>query len=116
MRPVIQRVAQRLRNRRSPGPALLDRRDVPRAIALVNTVGAHRPPLVVIALRPDREQALELAILGDVRRRQMVVIVEDRLRFRVLLIKEARRLALKQEILVEKCHVGTTSLKLWTAS
>ena len=104
MGPVIQRVAQRLRHRRRPGAELVQRPRVAGAVAFVDAVGAHRPPLVMIALEPDLEQVVELPVLGDVARRQVVVVVEDRLLGGVALVQPPRRRGLKKEICAEERH------------
>ena len=104
MGPVIQRVAQRLRHRRRPGAELVQRPRVAGAVAFVDAVGAHRPPLVMIALEPDLEQVVEPPVLGDVARRQVVVIVENRLLGSVALVKAPRRRGLEKEICAEERH------------
>src|SRR5262249_20260867 len=51
---------------------------------------------------PDLEQIVEPAIVGDVARRQVAVVVDDRLPRRMPLVQLARRSGLKQKILVKK--------------
>ena len=68
-------------------------------------VGAHRAPLVVIAFQPDVIQIFEAIILGNLLRRQVAVIVENRLVFRVIVVQAAGKLSIKQEIFGHKrCH------------
>jgi hypothetical protein len=83
MRPVIERIAQRLRHRLRPRKKLVARRSVAGAELLGHTARAHRAPLVMISLEPDFEEIREPAILSDILRRQVAVIVDDRLRRRV---------------------------------
>ena len=91
MGPVIERIAQALRHGRGPRQELLVRRGVAGAEALRHPVGPHRAPFVVIALEPDLEQVREPPVAGDVSRRQMAVIIENRLPGRILVIQPARR-------------------------
>ena len=98
VRPVIERIAQAARHRRCPRQELLVRIRVAGAVPLGDAVGPHRPPLVVIALEPDLEEVGEPAVLGDVLRRQVAVVVDDRLVRRVGLVEPARRLVVEQEI------------------
>jgi len=77
MSPMVERVAEGGRNGASPGEKLFGRRGVAGAIALVNSVGPHGAPFVMIALQPDFEQIIEAAIRGDVRGGKMGMVVED---------------------------------------
>ncbi len=115
MGPVIERVPEALRHRGCPRRELVVRFGVARAAALRHTVGAHGPPLVVIALQPDFEQVGEAAILGDVARRQVAVIVQDRLICRVVPVKPSRRFGLEEKIVVNERHryVSSASLQYW---
>jgi len=58
----------------------------------------------VIPLQPDLEEVGEPAILRDVLRREMAVVVDDRLMRRAGLVEPARRVAVKQKIAVDECH------------
>ena len=104
MRPVIERIAQRLRHRLRPREKLVSRRRVARAECLGHTARPHRAPLVMIPFEPDLEQIREPAILGDILRRQMAVIVDDGLRRRVGMKQPLGGLRLEQEIIVYETH------------
>ena len=58
-----------------PGAELVVRVGVAGDVPLGHAVGAHRPPLVVIAFEPDLEEVLELAILRDVARRELAAVL-----------------------------------------
>ena len=75
--PVIQRIAQRIRNGARPGQEFFVRRRVAGAIALVDAVGAHGPPFVVVAFQPDLEQIAELPVVRHVLGRQVAMIVQN---------------------------------------
>ena len=102
--PVIQRIAQAARHGRRPGEELLIGRRVAGAEALGHAVGAHGAPLVVIALEPDLEEVVEAPVAGHVGRRQVAVVVENRLPRRMLVIEPARRGAVEQEVVGDETH------------
>ena len=102
MRPVIERVAERVGDRAGPGLELVPVGRVAGDQALGHAVGAHRAPFVVIALEPDLGQRLEPVIVGDLVGRQVAVIVDDRLRPRELFVEIDRDRRIEQEIVVEK--------------
>ena len=102
--PVVERVAQAARDGCRPGQELLVGVGVAGAEALVDPVGAHRPPLVVVALEPDLEQVREPAVLGDVLRRQVAVVIEDRLVRGVGFVEPARGCVVQKELRVDERH------------
>ena len=104
VRPVVQRIAQRVRHRARPGQELLVRRRVAGAVALRHAVGPHGAPLVVVAFQPDLEQIPKTPVLGDVPRREMAMVVEDRLALGILVIKPPGSLGAQEEILVDERH------------
>ena len=91
--PVIERIAQRVRNRPSPGKEFLVRLCIARAVAFRHAVGAHGAPLVVVALEPNLRKIAEAMIVGDLLRGEMAVIVENRLIRCVSAIKMASSLS-----------------------
>ena len=109
--PVVQRVAQRVRHGGRPGLEFLERLGRAGAIALRHPVGAHRPPLVVVPLQPDLEQVLELPVLRDVPRRQVAMIIKDRLRLRELVIEPRRRPGVQEKVFVNEFHTLVESQK-----
>src|SRR5262245_58481567 len=87
--PVIKRIAQSVRNGGGPGLKLTERIGVAGAEPLRHAIGTHRPPFVMIALEPDFKKIIEGTILGDVLWRQVAMIIEDRLVFRVGMVQPA---------------------------
>ena len=102
--PVVERVAQGVGNGARPGAELLLGRDVAGAIGFVDAVGAHGAPLVVVALQPDFEEVAEAAVGGHVLRRDVAVVVQNRLVFGVFVVEPARGLRGEQEIFVDEGH------------
>jgi hypothetical protein len=56
----------------------------------------------VIAVEPDLGQRAKAVVLRDLIRRQVAVVVDDRLLLRHLMIEPPRRLRLQQEIGVDE--------------
>ena len=99
MGPVIERVAERLGNRLRPFLELLPIRRVAGAVAFVDAGRPHGTPLIVIAVEPGLRDVLEIAVLGDLLRRQVAMVVDDRQIAGVLVIELDRLIGLQQEIL-----------------
>ena len=87
MRPVVQRIAQRVRNGSRPGQKLLVGRSVPGNVFFRHAVRAHRPPFIVVSLKPDLVKIGESPVLSNVSRGKMAVIIENRLRSGKLVIE-----------------------------
>ena len=79
---MVERIAQGMRDCLGPHTELFERIRVTGAVALIDTVGPHRAPFVMVALEPDLEQILKLSVVGDIVRRQVAVVVEDWFGFR----------------------------------
>jgi hypothetical protein len=77
MGPVKEGIAERVGDGVGPGLEFFERGGVTCAIALGDAVGAHGPPLVMIALEPDLEQIGELAVFGEILGREMIVVVQN---------------------------------------
>jgi hypothetical protein len=60
---------------------------------------------------PHIEQIFKLPIVGDIRGRKMIVVVNDRLRSRVIMIKPPRRFALQQKVFVDE-HVPPSEYQI----
>ena len=105
VRPMIQRVAQRVRHRPRPRLELLLRRSVAGDEFLRHTVAAHRPPLVMIPLQPDLKQVPEPPVLRNVPWRYMTVIIENRLPLGKLPVQSPRRHAPQQKFFVDEWHM-----------
>ena len=106
MGPVIERIAQGVRDRAGPGQEFLVGIGVAGAVALVDAVGAHGAPLVVVALQPDLGEVAELPVLRDVRGGQVAVVVENRLVLGEGVIEMPGGLRLSAENLRDKGHDG----------
>lgn len=91
MGPVKERVADRVWNGRGPGVKLLAVAGVAGTQALSHTVGAHRTPFIVVTLQPDVIQVFETVIFGNLLRRQVAVVVENRLVFGIVMIQTASK-------------------------
>ena len=103
--PVVERVAQGVRRRPRPGHELLKRLRVAGHVALLNPVGAHGPPLVMVAFQPRFGQVVEAPVLGDLLGRQMAVVIEDRLFGRKAAVQPLGRFVAQQEIVMDEGHV-----------
>ncbi len=102
MGPVVERVAEGFGHRPGPLLELLPIGGVAGDITLVDARRAHGAPLVVIAGEPDRGQVLELPVPGDIGRREVAMIVDDRQRLRIGPVQVARRAVVEEEVLVHK--------------
>ena len=94
--------------RHSLGPTLefLSRSAVTGDKTLVDAVGAHRAPLVVIAAEPEFGEIRELVITRDQVGWQVAVVVVNRLSFCVAVIKLARLFGGQQEIVMNQGSIG----------
>ena len=107
VRPVEERILHealhRLRKRLEPLPA---RRAAVRAAAgaepLLESAGAHLPPLVVVAAKPDVRDVVPALVLRDLRRRKMAVVVDDRHLLRMAVVELLRRLGREEEVVVDE--------------
>ena len=104
MRPVIERVAERVRHGGRPGLELVKWTGAARAKTFRDAVGPHGAPFVVIAFEPDFKQILELAVRRDVARRNVAMVVKNRLGLGVLMVKFAGRFGAQQKIFVDEGH------------
>lgn len=105
MGPMVERIAQSAGHGRCPGQEFFIGRGIARAVAFGNSVGTHRAPFVVIALEPNLEEVAEAAIGGDILRREMAVIIENRLVCGVLAVEPPPRFIFEQEIGVDESHL-----------
>ena len=100
--PVVHRVAQRVRHRLGELPELLARRGVAGDEALVDAVRAHDAPLVVVGAEPDLGDVLPAFVLRDLRGREVAVVVDDRERLGVAVVKLARAIVREEEVVVDE--------------
>ena len=75
-----------------------------------NSVGAHDSPFVVVAFETSLKQILEAAVLRDIGRRKVRVVIQNGLLRSVAVIKLLRRLAMQQEVIVDEIHDLSGSL------
>ncbi len=106
--PVVERIAQRLRHGARPSQKLVARIGITCAEPFVHAAGSHGTPFVVIPLQPDFEQISELPVGSHILRRQVAMVVQDRLRLSVFCEEAARRLGAEEKIIVDERH-GFTS-------
>src|SRR5512146_922844 len=99
MSPVVERIAEGIRNRAGPRHELVDVRGVSGDETLWNAIGPHGAPLIVIAFEPDFVEVVEAPFFGYVLGWEMTVIVDDRLGFGILVIELLRFLGMEKKIL-----------------
>ena len=90
MCPVVERIAQRLRNGGRPGEEFFAGRCVAGDQAFSDAVAAHGTPFVVITFQPDFVDVFKLPVLRDVLWRQMIVVIQNRFVFGECVIEAAR--------------------------
>ena len=119
MRPVIDRTAGQSGKNLCPGFKLLIRRRIAGDEPLLHTAGTHGTPPVMIALQPQLCQIAELPVLSDILRRNVIVIVKDRLLYGILMIQYLSRFCSQQKVFIHKlihslsllisCHMMSSS-------
>ncbi len=87
--PVVEGIAQAVGDRAGEGEKFFVRLCIARAEVFGFTVGAHGAPFIVIPCEPDVEEVGKTLIGGDVRRRQVRMVVVDRHFCRMFMIKLA---------------------------
>ena len=99
--PVVQRITEGVGHRLCPLLELLPVRGVLAcAILLVDTVGTHSAPLIVVTTEPELCDALETMIVGHHLGDQVTVIVDNRHLSRVVVIQVLSRLGLENEVII----------------
>ena len=86
VRPMVQGIAQAHRHRRCPGLKFFPIIRVAGNQPLSNAIPPHGAPFVVIAGEPEFGKIREARVLRDLLWRQMTMIVDDRLRFSVVVV------------------------------
>ena len=104
VRPVEERIAERVRHRLGPGLEFLPRGGGAGDPLLRDPIGPHGPPLVVVAVKPDGVKVFESPVLRDVARAQVAVVVDDRLLGGNVVIKDGGGIAGEQERVVAEGH------------
>src|SRR5262249_3063713 len=98
----MQGISQRERNGRCPGFELLIRGRIAGAIAFVDAIRAHCPPLVMVAGEPNFGKITKPPITGYFRGWKMRVIVEDRFIRGVTSVKAAGSFGMQQKVFVDE--------------
>ena len=100
--PVVERIAERFGDGFRPLLELFPIGGVAGAEAFLDACGPHRPPLVMVAGEPDLREVGEAAVGGDLGRRQVAMIIDDRQMPGVAVIQRDRPIAFQQEIVAEE--------------
>ena len=111
VRPVEERIAERVRHGLGPRLELFPRGGGTGDASLGDAVGPHGPPLVVVAVEPDGVEVFKPPIFRDVARAQVAVVVDDRLPRRDLVIEGGRRVTGEQERVVAEGHRGPPGVR-----
>ena len=104
VRPMVERIAQRVGHGARPRQKFLLGRPGSGAVLFADPIGPHGAPFVVVALQPDFEKILEAAVLGYLPRRQMAMIVEDGFVLGIFVIQPLRGLAAEEKIVMDEGH------------
>ena len=102
--PVIERVADEVRHGFGVGLEFFARAGVAGDEAFGDAEGAQAAPFVVVAFEPDGGKIGELAVRGDVGRRQVAVVVVDGLVFGVVVVEGARGVVVEEEVVGQEGH------------
>ena len=106
VRPVVQRIPHRIRNRFGPLPELLVIASGAGYILFRNAVGPHRAPFIMVAAEPCLGNTAETVVAGDHFRIEMTVIVDDRHLRSIPVIEFDGRIGRQHEIFsYERAHV-----------
>jgi hypothetical protein len=103
MRPLLDGIARSLQQRSGEGGELFVPGRLAGAERFIRPVGAHQPPLVMVARQPKFRQVLERLVRRDDGRRQMAVVVEDGQAGNGR-VKPFRRFVREEKIVTEKLH------------
>ena len=102
MSPVIERIAQGVRNGARPCQEFLFGGSRSGAEGFGHSIGTHGTPFVMITLQPDFKQVAKATVAADIGWGQMGVVIDDRLRFRILMIESFRGCGMQQKIVVNE--------------
>ena len=113
--PVIQRIAHRVWHRLGPLLEFLPVGSVFTCnIPLVDSVGAHGTPFIMVALKPYAAQVFKYVVVGHILRIKVAMIVDNRLWCRIFMIETLSRGGLQQEVFIIKLLHGKIKLELIT--
>lgn len=103
MRPVVERVAERVGHRLCPLLKLLPVAGVfTGAVFLGYAVAAHCAPLIVIAAEPHFRNGAESFVLGNLLRNEVTVIIDDGHLCSMLVIEFLCSFCLQQKVLIHE--------------
>ena len=111
VRPVVQRIAQRIGHGVGPHLEFLPVGCITRAIPFRDAIRPHGSPLVMVAAQPDLGKTREFLVLGDRVGRQMAMVVNDGLQRRVFMVQTLGRAGFQQEIVIEEWLHGATKVQ-----
>ncbi len=110
VRPVVEGVAHRVGHRARPGLELLPVARAARDGMLRHAVRPHRAPLVMVTVEPDGGQGGEVMVGGDLIRRQVRVVVDDRQVADGVVVELLGELRLQEEVVAEEgLHAGAAA-------
>ena len=99
--PMVERVAHGVGNRLGPLLELLPVGGLlAGAVFLVDAVGTHGAPFVVVAFEPDFRQVVETVVLCDIAGNEVAMVVDNRHFGRVLVVEALGCRGLQQEVVV----------------
>lgn len=102
MAPMVHGVSDSTRQSLGKFLEFLPVRRVARNVLFLHAVGAHHTPFVMVAAQPHLGDVLKPAVLEDLPRADVAVIVDDGHIRRIFMIELLRRGSGKQKILVHK--------------
>ena len=102
MCPVIDRVSDSIGQALSKGKELFKVSRIAGHETLFHAVCADNAPLVMVAQQPQFRQVIGGLILAYLLRTEMAMIINDRLRGRVLMVQFLRSLGAEQKVLIHK--------------
>ena len=112
MTPVEKRTACKLRQNSCPDKEFLPCRGIAGDVLLIDSVCPHGAPFVMVCLEPELGEVAEAAVLRDIFRRKMVVVVIDRLDLRVFVIQGPGRFVLQQKVFIHEAHCPNLSFAI----
>ena len=107
---MVERVADEVRHGFGVGLEFFARAGIAGDEAFGDAEGAQAAPFVVVAFEPDGGKVGELAVRGDVRRRQVAVVVVDGLVFGVVVVEDARGVVVQEEVVGEEGLHGSSGV------
>ena len=98
MRPVVNRITERRRDRFGKREKLFPIAGITGAEFLRDTIGTHGAPFVMVTGEPDFVEIPESFVTGNLLRRQMTVIIVNRFLRGVVVVQLPRNVTVKEKI------------------